>query len=117
MTWSDVANSYGITQQDINEYTRRGWSPDLVMENMQKYGGPAKSAASKQGPQNAFGIRQVSSGDGYVTLQNAQGKQISVDNAGNYFTIDAAGNHTPISDIQAQGMGFQSANPGTQALT
>jgi hypothetical protein len=68
------------------------------------------------GDQDAFGIKQVGTGDGYTTLQAANGQQINVDNAGNYFSIDASGNHVPVSDIDAQKMGFQSANPETQAL-
>jgi hypothetical protein len=68
------------------------------------------------GDQDAFGIKQIGTGAGYTTLQAANGQQINVDNAGNYFSIDANGNHVPVSDIDAQKMGFQSANPETQAL-
>jgi hypothetical protein len=68
------------------------------------------------GDQNAFGIKQVGTGAGYTTLQAANGQQINVDNAGNYFSIDANGNHVPVSDIDAQKLGFQSTNPETMAL-
>jgi hypothetical protein len=69
------------------------------------------------GDQNAFGVSQVGSGNGYTILKSAQtGAQLAVDSAGNYFNIDAAGNHIPVSDQQAVAAGFQSANPETNAL-
>jgi hypothetical protein len=86
------------------------------------YGNAATtSAAGAQpmavGDQNAFGVSQVGSGNGYTILKSAQtGAQLAVDNAGNYFNIDAAGNHIPVSDAQAVAAGFQSANPETNAL-
>jgi hypothetical protein len=85
------------------------------------YGNAATtSAAGAQpmavGDQNAFGISQVGSGPGYTVLRNAGGRQLAVDSSGNYFDIDASGNHVPVSDQQAVALGFQSANPETQAL-
>lgn len=68
------------------------------------------------GTQDAFGISQVGSGPGYAIVKNTEGRQLAVDASGNYFDIDAQGNHIPVSDSEAQRLGFQSANPETQAL-
>lgn len=116
MTWSDVAQNYGISQQDINAYTQRGWSPDQVNESFQKGYAQPSSRTAVAAQQNAFGITSKDSGKGYTTLTTNKGQSINIDNAGNYFTTDAAGNNTPVTDTQAQAMGFQSANPETQAL-
>ena len=67
-------------------------------------------------PQDAFGNKKIGTGQGYSIVQNSQGQNLGVDSAGNYFNIDAAGKHIPVSDQDAQKMGFQSANPETNAL-
>lgn len=77
--------------------------------------GQQGAGAVPVGSQDAFGIKQVGTGDGYITLQNAKGQQLAVDNAGNYFSIDAKGNHVPVSDSAAVAQGFQSSNPETRA--
>lgn len=119
MQWSDVANAYGITQQDINAYTQRGWSPDQVYNSFQTGVASKPSAAaatSAASPQNAFGVSTVrTDAQGNTVLQASNGNQIWQDQSGNYFGKDASGNVTPISDTQAQALGFQSANPETQA--
>lgn len=81
---------------------------------------PASTAAGVPSPmaagnQDAFGIKQTGTGPGYTLLQNAKGQGVAQDNAGNYFQIDAKGNHVPLTDNQAMAMGFQSANPETRA--
>jgi hypothetical protein len=115
MSWNDIAN-IGYSPQDIAAFQQRGWSPDSVFDSYQKgYSKPAPQAA--QAPQqNAFGITSADSGKGYQTLTTANGQKINVDSSGNYFTTDANGNNTPVSDTDAQKMGFQSQNPETQAL-
>lgn len=115
MTWNDITNA-GYGASDIAAFQQQGWSPDQVMQSIQS--GVAKPPTQTSGTptQNAFGISQVGSGNGYAILQNTSGKQIAVDASGNYFSIDAQGNHTPVTDTQAQAMGFQSTNPETQAL-
>ena len=116
MTWNDIT-SLGYTPSDLAGFQQRGWTPDQVMNSVQKgYAQPPSQAAAATPQQNAFGISQVATGNGYTVLQNAQGQQIGVDASGNYFTHDANGNNVPISDTQAQSMGFQSANPETNAL-
>lgn len=116
MTWQDIQN-YGYSAQDIATFQQHGWSPQQVWSSVQSGIASAPTPASTApGPQNAFGISQVATGNGYTVLQNAQGQQIGVDASGNYFTHDANGNNVPISDQQAQSMGFQSANPETNAL-
>jgi hypothetical protein len=115
-SWTDITNA-GYSPQDIAAFQQQGWSPDQVMNSIQTGVASKPTAAAAQTPQqNAFGISQVGTGNGYAILQNAQGQQINVDASGNYFTTDANGNHTPVTDIQAQAMGFQSTNPETQAL-
>ena len=79
-------------------------------------GGTYYGGGSTMGTQDAFGIKQTGSGPGYTLLQNAKGVGVAVDPAGNYFQIDAAGNHIPLTDQQAVSLGFQSANPETNAL-
>lgn len=112
MQWQDITN-YGYSPAEIQTFQQRGWSPDQVMQSIQ--GGYAAPPASGS-QQNAFGISSRDSGKGYTTLTTASGQTINQDRAGNYFTTDASGNNTPVSDTQAQKMGFQSANPETQAL-
>lgn len=109
MTWNDIT-SQGYSSSDITGFQNAGYTPDQVMQSIQS---GVASAPTPQ--QNAFGIKQVGTGDGYTTLQNTKGQNIAVDNAGNYFNIDAQGNHIPVSDRDAMAMGFQSANPETQA--
>ena len=117
MTWQDIQNQ-GYGASDIATFQQHGWSPAQVMDSIQKgYAQPPSQAtAQAPSPQNAFGISQVGQGNGYTTLRAANGQQINVDASGNYFTTDANGNNTPVSDTQAQAMGFQSQNPETQAL-
>ena len=117
MDWSDITN-YGYSPSDIATFQQHGWSPAQVMDSIQKgYAQPpGQSSVGQPSQQDAFGITRTDSGKGYTTLTTAKGQTINVDNAGNYFTTDAAGNNTPVSDLQAQQMGFQSANPETQAL-
>ena len=117
MTWNDIANQ-GYTPQDLAAFQQRGWTPDQVMYSIQNgYAQPpSKAAAPAPSAQNAFGITTTQN-NGYQTLTNAKtGQTINVDASGNYFTTDASGNNTPVSDTAAQGMGFQSTNPETQAL-
>ena len=115
MTWNDITN-LGYTPQDLAAFQQRGWTPDQVLDSYQKgYSHPA-ATASVAPQQNAFGVTSVDSGKGYQTLTNAKtGQTVNVDAAGNYFTTDAAGNNTPVSDTSAVSMGFQSANPETNA--
>ena len=116
MTWQDIQNQ-GYSAQDIAGFQQHGWTPAQVQSSIQSGIASAPTSAGAQAsPQNAFGISQVATGNGYTVLQNAQGQQIGVDASGNYFTHDASGNNVPISDTQAQSMGFQSQNPETQAL-
>lgn len=116
-TWNDLAQQYGISQQDINAFTQRGWSPAQVASSYQKgYAKSSPQAASTTPQQNAFGITSKDSGKGYTTLTTNKGQTVNVDNAGNYFTTDAQGNNTPVSDVDAQKMGFQSVNPEARAL-
>ena len=86
------------------------------MDSYQKgYSKPSVQAAAPP-QQDAFGITHVDSGKGYTTLKNPKtGATVNVDASGNYFQTDASGNNTPVSDTAAQGMGFQSANPESQA--
>ena len=113
MNWNDITN-YGYQPNDIAAFQQAGYTPDQVMQSIQSGVASAPSQAAPQ--QNAFGITSTDSGKGYQTLRTASGQTINVDNAGNYFTTDSAGNNTPVSDAQAQQMGFQSQNPETQAL-
>ena len=116
MTWAQIGQQYGFSQADLNSFQQQGFSPDQVSQSYQTTGGPPKAAAAATPQQNAFGITSKDSGKGYATLTANNGQTINVDNAGNYFTTDANGNNTPVSDIDAQKMGFQSTNPETQAL-
>jgi hypothetical protein len=118
MTWNQVGQALGLSPGDATAFQQQGFTPDQVLQSFQTTGGPPKPATGTPaaGAQNAFGISQVGSGAGYTTLKNTSGQTISVDNAGNYFNIDAQGNHVPVSDTQAVSMGFQSANPETNAL-
>ena len=113
MTWNDIS-SYGYQPSDISAFQQAGYTPDQVMQSIQSGVASAPSKAASQ--QNAFGITATDSGKGYQTLKTASGATINIDNAGNYFTTDDKGNNTPVTDQQAQAMGFQSANPETQAL-
>ena len=116
MNWNDLQN-YGYSASDIATFQQHGWSPSQVWDSVQKGTASAPTAATNTaGPQNAFGIKQVGTGQGYTILQNNKGQNLAVDNAGNYFNIDTQGNHSPVTDSQAQAMGFQSANPETNAL-
>lgn len=115
MTWTDISN-YGYSPQDIAAFQQNGWSPDVVMNSIQTGVAKPPSPSTTTPQQDAFGITRTDSGKGYTTLRTASGQTINMDNAGNYFTTDANGNNTPVSDTQAQAMGFQSANPETQAL-
>ena len=114
MTWQDIQNQ-GYQANDIAAFQQHGWTPDQVMNSIQQGYASAPSAAPAP-QQNAFGITSTDSGKGYQTLTAANGQTVNVDSAGNYFTTDASGNNTPVSDTQAQAMGFQSQNPETQAL-
>ena len=121
MTWAQIGQQYGFSQADLNSFQQQGFSPDQVSQSYQTTGGPptsqtATTADDTTPTQNAFGITSKDSGKGYATLTANNGQTINVDNAGNYFTTDANGNNIPVSDIDAQKMGFQSANPETQAL-
>lgn len=114
-SWNDIA-SQGYGASDIAAFQQRGWSPDQVMNSIQTgVAKPPAQAAAAPPQQNAFGITSTDSGKGYQTLKTASGQTINVDNAGNYFTTDANGNNTPVSDTQAQAMGFRSQNPETLA--
>ena len=115
MTWQDIQNQ-GYQANDIATFQQHGWSPDQVMKSIQAgVAQPPSAASAAASPQNAFGIKTTGSGPGYTQLQSPSGQQLRVDSAGNYYTLDASGNNVPISDTQAQSMGFQSANPETQA--
>ena len=118
MTWNDITN-LGYSSSDLAGFQQRGWTPEQVMNSVQKGIASPPSAAATQAasPQNAFGISTVrTDAQGNTVLQASNGNQIWQDPSGNYFGRDAAGNVTPISDTQAQALGFQSANPETQAL-
>jgi hypothetical protein len=116
MTWQDIQNQ-GYGASDIAAFQQHGWSPAQVMQSIQSgIASPPSASASTAPQQNAFGISQVGQGNGYTVFQNNQGIQLGLDASGNYFTHDANGNNVPISDAQAQQMGFQSQNPETQAL-
>ena len=116
MTWQDIQNS-GYNAQDIAGFQQHGWTPAQVMNSIQAgVAQPPSAASAAASPQNAFGITSTDSGKGYQTLTAANGQTVNMDSAGNYFTTDASGNNTPVSDTQAQAMGFQSANPETNAL-
>ena len=116
MTWQDIQNQ-GYGASDIATFQQHGWSPAQVMDSIQKgYAQPSSSTASTAPQQNAFGVSVVSSGPGYTQLQSPSGQQLRVDSSGNYYALDANGNNVPVSDTQAQSMGFQSQNPETQAL-
>ena len=116
MTWQDIQNQ-GYQANDIAAFQQHGWSPDQVMKSIQAgVAKPPSAASAAASPQNAFGIKTTGSGPGYTQLQSPSGQQLRVDSAGNYYTLDASGNNVPISDTQAQSMGFQSANPETNAL-
>ena len=116
-SWQDIQNA-GYGASDIATFQQHGWSPDQVMDSIQKgIASPPSAAASTAPQQNAFGITSTDSGKGYQTLTNNKtGQTVNVDSAGNYFTTDASGNNTPVTDQQAQSLGFQSANPETNAL-
>lgn len=115
MTWNDITN-YGYSPSDLATFQSKGWTPDQVMDSIQKgYAQPPSSSAAAAPQQNAFGITSTDSGKGYTTLKTASGQTINMDASGNYFTTDAAGNNTAVTDAQAQAMGFQSTNPETQA--
>jgi hypothetical protein len=116
MTWQDIANQ-GYSSQDIAAFQQHGWSPEVVQNSINTgVAKPPTPAAAATPQQDAFGITRTDSGKGYQTLTTASGQTVNVDNAGNYFTTDASGNNTPVTDQQAQAMGFQSQNPETQAL-
>jgi hypothetical protein len=118
MTWNDITN-LGYTPSDLAGFKQRGWTPDQVMNSVQNGIASPPSAAGTQAasPQNAFGISTVrTDAQGNTVLQARNGNQIWQDPSGNYFGRDASGNVTPISDTQAQALGFQSANPETNAL-
>ena len=116
-SWQDIQNA-GYGASDIATFQQHGWSPAQVMDSIQKgIASPPSAAASIAPQQNAFGITSTDSGKGYQTLTNNKtGQTVNVDSAGNYFTTDASGNNTPVTDQQAQSLGFQSANPETNAL-
>jgi hypothetical protein len=113
-SWNDITSA-GYSPQDIATFQQHGWSPDQVMDSIQKGYAQPPSQQQATPQQNAFGITSKDSGKGYNTLTTASGKTINVDSAGNYFTTDAQGNNTPVTDQQAQSMGFQSQNPETLA--
>ena len=119
MTWQDIINT-GYGASDIATFQQHGWTPDQVMNSIQQgYATPPSTAAAAQAPspQNAFGISTLrTDAQGNTALAASNGNQIWVDPSGNYFGRDASGNVTPISDTQAQALGFQSTNPETQAL-
>ena len=116
MTWQDIQNQ-GYQANDIAAFQQHGWSPAQVMQSIQSgVAKPPSAPASTAPQQNAFGIKQVATGNGYTVFQNNKGMQLGLDASGNYFTHDANGNNVPISDTQAQAMGFQSQNPETNAL-
>ena len=116
MTWQDIQNQ-GYQANDIAAFQQHGWSPDQVMQSIRSgVAQPPSSGAAVASPQNSFGISTVTSQGGNTMLQNAAGNQIWQDGNGNYFNMDAAGNKTPVTDQQAVQMGFQSANPETNAL-
>lgn len=116
MSWNDIQN-LGYTPQDLAAFQQRGWSPAQVMDSYQKgYSKPAPAAAQAPSPQNAFGVSVLNTdAQGNVQYRAANGNQIRQDPSGNYFEVDSSGNNIPVSDAQAQAMGFQSANPETQA--
>ena len=117
MTWQDIMNT-GYGASDIATFQQHGWSPAQVMDSIQKgYATPPSTAAAQApSPQNAFGISTLrTDAQGNTALAASNGNQIWVDPSGNYFGRDASGNVTPISDTQAQALGFQSTNPETQA--
>ena len=115
MTWQDIQNQ-GYGASDIATFQQHGWTPAQVMDSIQKgYAQPPSAAAAPQA--NAFGVTNVrQDAQGNTVLQASNGNQIWQDPSGNYFGRDASGVVTPISDIQAQALGFQSANPETNAL-
>ena len=117
MTWQDIQNS-GYNAQDIAGFQQHGWTPAQVMDSIQKgYAQPPSSAAAAAPQANAFGVTNVrKDAQGNTVLQASNGNQIWQDPSGNYFGRDASGVVTPISDTQAQALGFQSANPETNAL-
>ena len=111
MTWDDIGNA-GYSASDIASFQAQGWTADQVMNSIQ-----TGSASAPTPQQDAFGVtRTQTPGKNYTTLTTASGQTVNMDNAGNYFTTDANGNNTPVTDQQAQQMGFQSTNPETQAL-
>ena len=116
MTWNDIQNS-GYGASDIAAFQQKGWTPDQVMTSIQKgYAQPPSQSQTSTPQQDAFGVTRKDSGKGYTTLTTNKGQTVNVDNAGNYFTTDSAGNNTPVTDQQAQAMGFQSSNPESQAI-
>ena len=117
MTWQDIQNS-GYNANDIATFQQHGWTPAQVMDSIQKGYAQAPSSTVAAAPQaNAFGVTNVrQDAQGNTVLQASNGNQIWQDQSGNYFGRDASGVVTPISDIQAQALGFQSANPETNAL-
>ena len=113
-----MANSV-TPQQAVQYYVSQGGDSRVDPNTAMSYYtamNPGASAPSGPSPQNALGISQITQRDGNTMLQNAAGNQIWVDGQGNYFNMDAAGNKTPVSDQAAVQMGFQGANPETQAL-
>ena len=117
MTWQDIMNT-GYGASDIATFKQHGWTPAQVMDSIQKgYAKPPTAAtAQAASPQNAFGISTLrTDAQGNTALAASNGNQIWQDPSGNYFGKDASGKVTPISDTQAQALGFQSANPETQA--
>ena len=115
MNWDQIS-SYGYSPQDIATFQQHGWSPAQVMDSIQKgYAQPPAQQGATPSQQDAFGITRQDSGKGYTTLTARNGQTVNVDSAGNYFTTDAQGNNTPVTDQQAQSMGFQSQNPETLA--
>ena len=117
MTWQDIQNS-GYNANDIAAFQQHGWTPAQVMDSIQKgYAQPPSSSAASAPQANAFGVTNIrQDAQGNTVLQASNGNQIWQDPSGNYFGRDASGTVTPISDIQAQALGFQSANPETNAL-
>ena len=117
MATSPPPSGTPTAQQAIQYYVSQGGDPSVTPAMAMYYYNAMQAATPAGADQNAFGIKTVGSGPGYTTLQSTSGQQISVDNAGNYFSIDpSTGNHTPVSDVQAQQMGFQSSNPESAAL-
>ena len=118
MTWQGIQNQ-GYSAQDIAGFQQHGWSPDQVQSSVRSgiASAPTPAGAQSASPQNAFGIRTLQTdAQGNTALAASNGNQIWQDPSGNYFGRDASGNVTPISDTQAQALGFQSANPETNAL-